>query len=187
MSQQLGSPPQVDADVSIDFLIAQVGRMHHKRAHALLEDLGLYHGQPRLLFALWREEGQTQSKLAERLRVRPATITKMLQRLTEAGFVERRRDAADQRVLRVYLTENGYAVQERMRRVWEQMEREALTGFDERERLLLRGFLTRIRDNFRQQMAAYDSKEDKARRSGSKYLSFDHTDENKEKNIEVNA
>ena len=138
-----------DADISIDFLIAQVGRLHHKRAHALLEELGLYHGQPRLLLALWREEGQTQSELAARLHVRPATITKMLQRMAEAGFVERRRDSRDQRVVRVYLTEEGHAVREQVRQVWEQMEREVLEGFDEAERRQLRVFLFRIRENLR--------------------------------------
>jgi DNA-binding MarR family transcriptional regulator len=138
-----------DADVSIDFLVAQVGRLHHKRAHALLEDLGLYHGQPRLLRALWQEEGKTQSDLAARLHVRPATITKMLQRMAEAGFVERRRDSRDQRVVRVYLTDAGRAVRERVRQVWEQMEQEALEGFDPEESSQLRGFLLRIRENLR--------------------------------------
>lgn len=139
-----------DAEVSLDFLIAQVGRLHHKRAHALLENLGLYQGQPRLLLELWHQEGQTQSELAGRLRVAPATMTKMLQRLAEAGFVDRRRDSHDQRVMRVYLTETGYAIQQRMRQVWEQMEQEALEGFSDEERALLRQFLLRIRDNLRQ-------------------------------------
>lgn len=139
-----------DAEVSIDFLVAQVGRLHHKRAHALLEGLGLYHGQPRLLLVLWREEGQTQSQLAEHLRVAPATMTKMLQRMAETGFVERRRDSPDQRVVRVYLTEAGHAVQEQVQQVWAQMEREVLEGFEPDEREQLRGFLLRIRDNLRE-------------------------------------
>jgi DNA-binding MarR family transcriptional regulator len=138
-----------DAEISIDFLVAQVGRLHHKRAHTLLEELGLYHGQPRLLLVLWREEGQTQSELAERLRVRPATITKMLQRMAEAGFVERRRDSRDQRVVRVYLTDAGRAVQEQVQQVWAQMEREVLEGFQPEERDQLHGFLLRIRENLR--------------------------------------
>jgi DNA-binding MarR family transcriptional regulator len=148
-----------DDEVSLDFLIAQVGRLHHKRAHILLEDLGLYQGQPRLLLELWLREGQTQSELADRLRVAPATMTKMLQRLTEAGFVDRRRDSQDQRILRVYLTEAGYAVQQRMRQVWEQMERDALVGFSEEELGLLRQYLTRIRDNFRRVTRDADKRE----------------------------
>jgi DNA-binding MarR family transcriptional regulator len=138
-----------DSEVSIDFLVAQVGRLHHKRAHTLLEELGLYHGQPRLLLVLWHEEGQTQSELAERLRVRPATITKMLQRMQEAGFVERHRDDQDQRLVRVYLTDHGHAVQERVQQVWAQMEREVLEGFEPAECDQLRGFLLHIRENLR--------------------------------------
>ena len=139
-----------DAEISIDFLVAQVGRLHHKRAHALLEELGLYHGQPRLLHVLWQEEGLTQSELAARVHVRPATITKMLQRMAEAGFVERRRDSRDQRVVRVYLSDVGRAVQEKVQQVWAQMERDVLEGFEPEECSQLRGFLLRIRENLRE-------------------------------------
>jgi len=139
----------IDDDVTIDFLVAQVGRLHHKRAHALLEELGLYHGQPRLLLTLWHEEGPTQSEMADRLHVAPATITKMLQRMAEAGFVERRRDSRDQRLVRVYLTDHGRAVRERVQQVWAQMEREVLEGFQPEECSQLHGFLLRIRENLR--------------------------------------
>jgi DNA-binding MarR family transcriptional regulator len=128
-------------------LIAQVCRMHHRRAHDLLEELGLYRGQPRLLHALWEREGRTHSELAERLHVQPATITKMLQRMQEAGFVQRRRDTEDQRVSRVYLTAAGREIQERVREVWRQLEDEALAEFTPEDRTLLRRFLTQIRDN----------------------------------------
>jgi len=148
MSPELDHKP--DDELPVDFILAQVGRQQHKRAHDLLEGLGLYHGQPRLLRVLWEEEGPTQSELAGRVRVRPATMTKMLQRMEEAGFVERRRDSADQRVVRVYLTETGHDIQERVQQVWAQMEREVLEGFDEDERRQLRGYLLRIRENLRE-------------------------------------
>jgi DNA-binding MarR family transcriptional regulator len=148
MSQKPQGPP--GAELSTDFLLAQVGRLQHRRAHDLLETLGLYHGQPRLLRVLWEEEGQTQSQLADRLHVRPATITRMVQRMEEAGFVERRRDERDQRLVRVYLTEVGREVQENVRRVWEQMERDVLEGFDPAERRQLHGYLLRIRENLRE-------------------------------------
>ena len=52
---------------SIDYLLAQICRLHHARAHALLEEIGLYRGQPPVLRALWEEEGRTHSELAARL------------------------------------------------------------------------------------------------------------------------
>ena len=133
---------------SVDALIAQVCRRHYRRAHDLLEKIGLYRGQPPLLHVLWMDDGRTHSELAERIHVRRATITKMITRMEEAGFVERREDAQDRRVSRVYLTAAGRAIQEQVRKVWQQLEREGLAGFTAEERATLHGLLTRIRDNF---------------------------------------
>ena len=94
----------------LDHLMAQVSRLHHTRAHALLRDIGLHRGQPPLLFALWDEDGQSQAALAERLGIAPATLTRMVQRMERAGFVERRADPADERLSRVHLTEAGRAL-----------------------------------------------------------------------------
>jgi DNA-binding MarR family transcriptional regulator len=132
---------------SVDLLLGEVCRMHHGRARALLDSLGLYRGQPRVLFALWEREGQTHSELAERARVSAATISKMIQRMEKAGFLERRADEQDQRVSRVYLTEAGRAVQDRVDAAFQQLEAEVLAGFSDEECVLLRQFLGRIRDN----------------------------------------
>ena len=132
---------------SVDLLIGEVCKLHYRRVHTLLDDLGLYRGQPRLLHALWEREARTHSELAEHLNVQPATITKMLQRMQEAGFVQRRQDPEDQRVSRVYLTAAGRDIQERVQQVWQQLEEEALAGFTLEERILLRRFLVQVHDN----------------------------------------
>ena len=132
---------------SVDFLLSRVCRLHHARAHMLLETLGLYHGQPRMLRALWEREGLTHSDLAAQLHVQPATVTKMVQRMEKAGFVERRDDPRDQRVSRVYLTEAGYAVQAQVERVWQTLERETLDGLSPEECALLLRCLARVREN----------------------------------------
>ena len=132
---------------SIDFLLAQVCRLHHARAHTLLEEFGLYRGQPPVLHALWEEEGRTHSELAARLHVQPATITKMIQRMERAGFVERRSDPEDQRVSRVYLTKAGHAIREDVQQVWRTLEQETFAGFSLEERALLRRFLAQMREN----------------------------------------
>ena len=132
---------------SLDSLFAQICRLKHARIHTLLEALGLYRGQPSLLQALWEHEGLMHTELARRLQVQPATITKMLQRMEKAGFVERRPDTDDQRVSRVYLTEVGRAVRSDVQQVWRQLEEEAFAGFTLEERVLLRRFFLHIREN----------------------------------------
>ncbi|MCL6430220.1 MAG: MarR family transcriptional regulator [Anaerolineae bacterium] len=131
----------------LDMLLVQVCRLHYLRAHELLEKIGLYRGQPPVLRALSEQEGLTHTELAERLRVTPATITRMLQRMEKAGFVERRPDPEDQRISRVYLTEAGRGVQSALHEVVRTMEAETLAGFSQEERALLRRLLERIRDN----------------------------------------
>jgi DNA-binding MarR family transcriptional regulator len=135
---------------SLDSLFAQICKLKHARVHTLLEALGLYRGQPSVLQALWDQEGLMHTGLARRLRVQPATITKMLKRMEKAGFVERRPDLEDQRVSRVYLTEAGRAVRADVQQVWRRLEEEAFAGFTPEERVLLRRFFLHIRENLTQ-------------------------------------
>ena len=134
---------------SLDVLFAQICRLKHTRVQSLLEALGLYEGQPALLRSLWAEEGLTHAELARRLHVRPATVTKMIQRMEKSGFVERRPDPADQRLSRVYLTEPGRSVQAAVREIWRTLEREAFSGFTDDERAQLQRFFRQIRENLR--------------------------------------
>ena len=125
----------------------QICMLNRRRMHALLDEIGLYRGQPHVLRALWDQEGLTQSELAHRLHRSAATITNMLKRMQKAGFVERRHDAADERVSHVYLTDAGREIQERVRRVWQEIEEQSFAGFAGQERDRLQGYLARIRDN----------------------------------------
>src|SRR5512145_2904885 len=132
---------------TLDFLLARVSGLHHTRVHQLLEGLGLYRGQPRVLYILWNQDGLTHKELAEIMQITPATITRMIQRMEKAGFVQRRPDPADQRISRVYLTEAGRAVQAQVEVTWQQMEHDDFIGFTPGELEVLRGFLRRIRAN----------------------------------------
>jgi DNA-binding MarR family transcriptional regulator len=143
--------PQKRLSESSDFLLAQVCRLHHSRARTLLEELGLFRGQPPLLFALWEEEGRTHSELAEHLHVQPATITKMIKRMERTGFVERRQDTEDQRVSRVYLTDAGRDIRDAVEGVLRELEEQTFAGFSSEERALLNQLLLRVRDNLRRE------------------------------------
>jgi len=135
---------------SLDFLLAQVSRLHRQRAHELLDKLGLYRGQPPVLFALWEQDGLTHRELAEQLEITPATMTRMIQRMEKAGFVQRQPDASDQRLSRVYLTDAGRTVRVELEAVWQRMDVECFNGFSDEERVVLRGFLLRLRANLSQ-------------------------------------
>ena len=128
-------------------LLVQTCKLLRIRAHALLEEIGLYGGQQFVLMALWEKEGITHSELAEQLHVRPATVTNALKRMERAGFVERRQDTEDQRVSRVYLTDAGRNIRDAVEGVWRELEGQTFAGFSSEERALLNQFLLRIRNN----------------------------------------
>jgi MarR family transcriptional regulator, organic hydroperoxide resistance regulator len=73
----------------------------------LLEPLGLTYPQYLVMLVLWETDDQTVSALGERLRLDSGTLTPLLKRLEAAGLVQRQRDAADERRVRVELTPAG--------------------------------------------------------------------------------
>ena len=147
---------------SIDFWVAQVSRLHHARVHALMEDLGLFPGQPPMLFRLWEKDGRSQTELAELLRIKPATMTKMINRMEKTGFIRRAADPTDQRVSLIFLTEMGRAVQNDVQKIFERLNRELVAGFTPEEQVLLKCFLVKLRDNLQQTKAVKDEQPEPA-------------------------
>jgi DNA-binding MarR family transcriptional regulator len=139
--------PQRTELEALDFLLSQVCRLHYVRAQGLLDAIGIYRGQPPVLYVLHEQEGLTQSELAARLEVAPATVTKMLQRLERAGFVQRQTDAADQRVSRVYLTDAGRAIQGDVVAALGRLATETFSGFTIEERIVLRRLMVDMRES----------------------------------------
>jgi MarR family transcriptional regulator, organic hydroperoxide resistance regulator len=60
-----------------------------------------------VLMTLWHTDGITQQELAEWLLVTKANVVGLIDRVSAAGWVERRQDPQDRRVNRLYLTEAG--------------------------------------------------------------------------------
>ena len=140
-----GLPPAITETLS--YLLVQIGRAHRNRAQELLNDIGLHVGQELRLLHLSLGDGMTQSELAEEICVQPATLTRSLDRLTRTGLVERRVDTEDQRVSRVYLTEEGWAQRAPIERTWSELEAWSFANLTTEERLLLRRLLLQVYAN----------------------------------------
>lgn len=89
-------------------LSRQIHRMEHKMAH---DDIAgrqkIHRGQTRLLSLIAQNNGASQRDLAEEMDVRPSSMTEMLLKIEQAGFIIRKQDERDQRVMRIFLTETG--------------------------------------------------------------------------------
>jgi DNA-binding MarR family transcriptional regulator len=76
----------------------------------LLEPLGLTYSQYLVLLVLWEEDGLDVKRIAARLHLDPGTVTPLLKRLERDGLLRRGRDPANERHLRVELTDAGHAL-----------------------------------------------------------------------------
>ena len=118
-------------------------RLFNRRAAAL----GVTSSQWRVLFWLGRQPGSKQVELAEKLDVEPITAGRTIDRLEEAGLVERRADPQDRRAWRLYLTERAVPTVERLRAVGEDVLAEVFAGVEPSEVAALRSTLSRLRDS----------------------------------------
>ncbi len=75
-----------------------------------LDKLGLTYPQYLVLSVLWEGDDQTITGIASRLDLDPSTITPLVKRLEQAGHVVRQRNPADERQVKVQLTDQGRAV-----------------------------------------------------------------------------
>lgn len=132
---------------SLNHMFFHVIRLQHYRMQALLDKVGIYPGQPPMLHALHRKDGQSQKELANKLGVKPSTITVMLRRMEKGELVERRQDADDQRISRVYLTEKGKKAWIEVKEIMKDLEAECFGNFTDEDQDLLRRLLMQMYDN----------------------------------------
>ncbi len=132
---------------SLGFLVSDVSRLMRKRFDERARQIGATRAQWKTLLTLSRNEGLNQGALADRLEVEPITLCRMIDRLEESGLVERRRDPADRRAWRIYLTDAAKPVLSQLREFADGMLAEAFEGFSEADQAALSDHLTRIRTN----------------------------------------
>ncbi|HDZ74294.1 MAG TPA: MarR family transcriptional regulator [Aurantimonas coralicida] len=94
----------------------------------LLAEIGLHPGQDQLLDSLDPANPTSVSMLADRLSVRPSTVSKMLDRLIDRGLVARTPNIRDARQTMVQLTPMGEEAQVAIRDIWHRLEDDLATS-----------------------------------------------------------
>lgn len=136
-------------DESIGYWLALLSRAHRNRVQQQLSALGLYSGQEILLMQLWSQDGQIQSELADRLHIQQATLTRMIDRMSQSGLLVRKTDPKDGRISRVYLTKEGKSLQDPVESIWQKSEEQTFSKLTLEERLLIRRLMMQIHDDLR--------------------------------------
>jgi DNA-binding MarR family transcriptional regulator len=113
---------------TLGFLMSDVSRLMRRRFDERARTSGATGAQWRTLKILERREGINQGQLAELLEVEPITACRMIDRLEDSGFVERRRDPGDRRAWLIYLTDKARPVLAELHVIASGMIEDALQG-----------------------------------------------------------
>jgi len=136
-----------EPDSSIGFLISDVSRLLRRVYDRRVEPLGLTRSQWRVLVHVYRREGGSQTALAQILEIEKPTLGKLVDRLEQKGWVERRVKERDQRARRLVITERARPLIDQMEELAEAVHADALDGVADDDTDQLHDTLLAVKSN----------------------------------------
>lgn len=134
----------------LQFLFPAITRSLRRSFDERARRLGVTRTQWRVLMSLARHEGCNQGALAEMLEVEPITLCRMVDRLQDAGLVERRPDPQDRRARLLYLQPNAGPILADLEKIGAELLEDAVEGIGDQDLGKLADMLERIRTNLSQ-------------------------------------
>ena len=147
-------------EIDVDFLFAlfELQRMLRLYADKRARSYGLTRAQWAVLAKVERFEGLKQSELAEQMEMQPITLTRLIDRLCDNGWIERRSDDSDRRVNRLYLRKAAKPLLAKLGGLRSELTATALDGISPSDANRLLAQLETIKENVRNAIA--DAEED---------------------------
>ena len=136
-------PPEGIIGPRVNYL----SRLVRRRFNEVIAEEGLFSGQQDILFAIVDNEGVTSSELSSMAGVSAATISVSVKRMEKAGFIVKKPDENDARIMHIYPTEKAKAVPGNTRKKINELELILKKGMDEDKALEFAHYLQRAIDN----------------------------------------
>jgi MarR family transcriptional regulator, transcriptional regulator for hemolysin len=134
------------------FMLNDVARMLRTYADHKAAQFGITRAQWVVLARLDRSEGLKQSELAEMLELQPISLTRLLDKLSDSGLIERRPDPIDRRAKRLFLTHAARPLLEKLGDLGEELMATALAGVERDSVELMVAQLGVVKENLRQEI-----------------------------------
>jgi DNA-binding MarR family transcriptional regulator len=132
---------------TLPFEIGETAHALRKAFDRLAVGLGVTRAQWKVLFKLTRTPGLRQVELADMLELEPITLCRIVDRLEEAGLVERVRDPDDRRAWRLHVTAKAQPLIEKLQAIGAQLVDRAFDGIDPNDIAITRRVLAQAREN----------------------------------------
>ena len=132
---------------TLPFEIGETAHALRKAFDRLAVGLGVTRAQWKVLFKLTRTPGLRQVELADMLDLEPITLCRIVDRLEEAGLVERVRDPEDRRAWRLHVTAKARPLIEKLQAVGVKLVDHAFGGINPADIEIARRVLAQAREN----------------------------------------
>lgn len=134
-------------DEWIGIWIKKVSRNIHNYHDKQLSKHGLTTSQVVVLAQLWENDGLTQKEIQEKLEIKPASISGIVDLLVSKGWIIRKTDEKDGRVKRLYITEKSKNIQSECLEILLKVEEKLTKGFTEEEKVIFLSWIKRMHAN----------------------------------------
>ncbi len=132
-------------ELLVSWLVTDTARLMRTVFDRRARVLGLTRPQWLAIVRLKRRPGASQSELADMMEIEKAPAGRIVDRMEEKAFVERRADPGDRRIKRIYLTARGEQIFEAIYPLSVQTVRDALSELSARDHDVLADLLTRVK------------------------------------------
>jgi MarR family transcriptional regulator for hemolysin len=122
--------PRYPINREFGFMLNDVARLLRTYADHKAAQFGITRAQWAVLVRLERSEGLNQTELADVLDLQPITLTRLLDKLSDSGLIERRPDPSDRRAKRLFLTPAARPLLEQLAALSEETMSSTLAGIE---------------------------------------------------------
>jgi MarR family transcriptional regulator for hemolysin len=141
--------PRGPVDVNFLFTLGELQRLMRAYADREAARYGITRAQWAVLAKVERFEGMKQTELAEQMEMQPITLTRLIDRLCDNGWIERRNDETDRRVNRLYLRKAARPLLAKLAGLRSELTATALEGISPSDAHRLLTQLEMIKENIR--------------------------------------
>ncbi|MGJ5204301.1 MarR family winged helix-turn-helix transcriptional regulator [Bradyrhizobium sp. HKCCYLR20261] len=157
---------RTSADANFLFTLGELQRLVRAYADKEAARFGMTRAQWAVLAKVERNEGMKQSELAEQLEMQPITLTRLIDKLADAGLIERRGDDTDRRVNRLYLKKAARPLLAKLGVLKAELTDTALQGISASDAERLMTHLEAIKENVRNALQSLCDEQRKEQRYG---------------------
>jgi MarR family transcriptional regulator, transcriptional regulator for hemolysin len=144
-------------DMNFLFTLGEVQRLVRAYADKQAARFGITRAQWAVLAKIERAEGMKQTELAEQMEMQPITLTRLIDKLCDNGWIERRGDETDRRVNRLYLRKAGRQLLGKLSGLRSELTSTALDGISPADSHRMLAQLELIKENVRNAIQSHEA------------------------------